>query len=780
MTLIENENMMKNYLSILALLISLSVFSQNDAYNLLDNYLQEKGEAFVKINTNSTKDILNLAPLMSIDEVDGNIVYAYMYEKGFAEFKELELSFEILQKPGELFVPEMYDGTSKEAYEWDTYPTYDAYVEMMYDFATNYPDICEVFSVGTSEEGREIIFAKISDNVSTDEPEGQFMYTGTIHGDETAGFVLFLRLIDYLTSNYGTDAEVTELVNNLEIWINPAANPDGTYHGGNNTVFGAQRANANNVDLNRNYHDPNPDYGPHPDGNEYQAETEVFMTLADEQDFVMAGTTHGGAEVLNYPWDTWNLHTADDAWWVFVCREYADTCHAFSPSGYMTGWENGITHGYSWYPTHGSRQDYMNYFHNCREVTIEQSDVKLIPENQLDAHWVYNKRSMINYMKQMYYGVQGIITDSLTGEPLVGKVEILNHDELNSFVYSREGLGNYHRLLKSGTYDFKFSAEGYVTKYFEGVVAEDYEATILNVQLASAALTADFSADQVLIAVGSTVQFSEDCWGDPDTYTWTFEGGTPETSDLANPQVIYNEEGSFNVTLVITKGDDTQTITKNGFITANEEFLIEDGEITTCSGMFIDNGGIDGDYSSNLDYIYTIYGSETAETAILTVDFTSFAVEYHASCNYDYLEIYDGANTTDELIGKYCGTDSPGTIVSTNPDNALTFVFHSDGSQEDTGWTAAINCTIIDQVSIVDTYEALKVYPNPVNNGLLLVELDKGINEINMYNLSGQEVQTWNTSGMKQSLNVTSIEAGIYLLKVKSDNAVYHKKIKVQ
>ncbi|NPD83760.1 T9SS type A sorting domain-containing protein [Lentimicrobium sp. L6] len=772
--------MMKNYLSILALFLSLTVFGQNDAYYSLDKYLQEKGEAFVKINTNSSKDIINLAPLMSIDEVDGDAVYAYMYEKGFAGFQELGLSFEILQKPGELFIPKMYDGINKEAYEWDAYPTYEAYVEMMYEFATNYPDICEVFSIGTSEEGREILFAKISDNVSTSEPEGQFMYTGTIHGDETAGFVLFLRLIDYLTSNYGTDAEVTELVNNLEIWVNPAANPDGTYYGGNNSVFGARRANANNVDLNRNYHDPNPAYGEHPDGNEYQAETEAFMALADEQNFVMAATTHGGAEVLNYPWDTWNLHTADDAWWVFVCREYADTCHAFAPSNYMNQFDNGITHGYSWYPTHGSRQDYMNYFHHCREVTLEISDTKLIPESQLENHWVYNKRSMINYMKQMYYGVQGIITDSITEEPLVAKVEILDHDELNSFVYSRDGLGNYHRLVKAGTYDFKFSAEGYLPKTFIGVEAEDYESTILNVQLVSATLTADFSADQVLVAAGSTVQFSEDCWGEPDTYSWTFEGGTPATSTEANPQVIYNEVGIFDVSLVITKGSDIQSISKEEYISVNEEYIIEDGGVTTCSGLFLDNGGLDANYSANLDYIYTIYGSEDAETAILSVDFTSFAVEYHASCNYDYLEIYDGPNTTSEFIGKYCGTDNPGTVISTHPENALTFVFHSDGSQEDAGWTAAISCTIIDQISLVDAQDALKIYPNPVNNGWLHIELNQGINEINMYNLSGQEIKTWNTSGTKQNINISAIEAGVYLLTVKSNDAVYHQKVKVQ
>ena len=85
-------------------------------------------------------------------------------------------------------------------------------------------------------------------------------------------------------------------MNGLDIWINPLANPDGCYHGGNSSVSGATRYNANSVDLNRNFADP--DDGPHPDGNSYQPETNIFMAFADTMHFTMSANFHGGAELM--------------------------------------------------------------------------------------------------------------------------------------------------------------------------------------------------------------------------------------------------------------------------------------------------------------------------------------------------------------------------------------------------------------------------------------------------------------------------------------------------
>ncbi|HPE87861.1 MAG TPA: M14 family zinc carboxypeptidase, partial [Bacteroidales bacterium] len=422
-----------------------------------DQIFKENSEICFYFFINENTDMNKISSMISIDKVEHYKALAYASKKEFEQFLSLEIPYYLLPSPSQLATGiVMNDNVDLNLLdEWDFYPTYEEYVELMFDFATLYPNLCEIIDFGTTTQGRQLLVAHINNDL-TQQGEPQFLYTSTMHGDETAGFVMMLNLIDYLLSNYGAIDQVTDLVNTLDIYINPNANPDGTYRGGNNTVQGATRYNANNVDLNRNY--PDPEDGPHPDGNEWQPETLAFMALAEAHDFVMAANFHGGAEVVNYPFDTWpDLH-ADDLWWQFVSHEYADSCQTYSPTGYMSGFNDGITNGYAWYTTNGCRQDYMNYFHHCREATIEISNTKLVPASQLTQYWEYNQRSLLNFMQQALYGVHGQITDVNTSLPLNASVVIENHDLLESHVFSNETTGDYHRPIKAGTYDFTFQA----------------------------------------------------------------------------------------------------------------------------------------------------------------------------------------------------------------------------------------------------------------------------------------------------------------------------------
>lgn len=467
---------------ILFLFLTGSLFSQE----LNSEYFRLNGEVYFSFANPGRAVLDELTTVISLDNANADSVWAYANEKEFERFRRFAIPFKRLPHPGDVKDVKM-SNTLEGLEAWDTYPTYEAYVAMMQGFAQNYPSICRLVDAGNTSLGRKIYFVVISDNVYTREPEPQLMYSSSMHGDEITGYVLMLRLIDSLLTTYGTNARIANLVNSTEIWINPLANPDGTYRSGNSTVSGARRGNYNNIDINRNF--PDPAAGEHPDGNAWQPETIAMMNLARANKFVLSANFHGGAEVVNYPWDTWVRRAADDQWWQFVSHMYADTAQAYSPASYMSGFNDGITNGYDWYRITGGRQDYMNYFMRCREVTLEISNTKLISASLLPAHWEYNKRSLLNYLENALYGIHGKVSlGNWPDAPLIRtNIKINGHDIDNSDIYADSvNLGYYVRMLAPGTYTIRFIPQDTLfppgfDQEFSNITVSNFNRTVLDV-----------------------------------------------------------------------------------------------------------------------------------------------------------------------------------------------------------------------------------------------------------------------------------------------------------
>jgi hypothetical protein len=695
----------------------------------------------------------------------------------FNKFLKFNAGFEVLTPPSLLFKPLPGDEIiTRNVDNLDYYPNYSEYIDMMYQFEDDYPNLCEVVNMGTTNDDRELLFIHINNNIGVDENEPEFMYTATIHGDEVVGYFLMMRYIDYLLQNYTVDPAIANLVNNIDIWINPLANPDGTFAAGNNSVWGATRTNAFNVDLNRNYADP--EDGPHPDGNVYQTETIAFMDFAENHNFVMSSNMHGGAEVLNYPWDTWSQLSADDDWWIYVCREYADISHENSPSGYLTDYNDGITNGYAWYSISGGRQDYMNYFHNCREMTLELSSNKMPTESQLPEFWESNYRSLNKYMEQSLYGFSGVITNAANGNTVAAKVFTDNHDIDNSEVFSSQPLGNYFRPIKEGSYDVTFSSFGYYNKTISDVIINDYSDLELNVELIPyTSILADFTASSTIIGTGSSVDFYNNSWGnDIVLWSWEFEGGYPATSSDENPiNINYSESGDFNVNLTVTNssGESDKKIMED-YIVAKVSYNMSNEIITTCDALFLDSGGENSDYSNDEDYIMTFYPS--TPNSSVKIEFIEFNVENHFDCDYDYLEIYNGIDVNSPLINKDCGSSfDPATIIANNEEGALTMYFHSDNNNVFSGWKAIISCDSNVGVTQLEELE-INVFPNPATSQIQ-IDANQDINNIKFMDISGRILYRLDSSAEKHTISTLNFERGLYILSFNSGSSIITRKV---
>ena len=630
---------MKRFLAILII----ALFSHlPQTINAQEHYLKFSEKDIKKINTVVTQSV-------SIDKLIGDTVFAYANPSELDAIKALGYKVEILPHPTSLIRNRAMATTIEQMSNWDAYPTYEVYRAMMKKFEQDYPSLCKLDSIGTTVQGRKLYVLKISDNVLTNEAEPEFFYTSTMHGDETTGFVLMLRLIDYLLSNYGTDSRVTNLVNSLAIYINPNANPDGTYQGGNSTVSSSTRYNANGYDINRNF--PDPRAGSNPNGP-HQPETLAMMNFAANRNFALSANFHGGIELVNFPWDTWtssvNSH-ADHNWFYTISRQYADFAQANSPAGYFTGENNGVTHGGDWYVVAGGRQDYMNYFHHCREITLEISNTKNPNSSTLPNYWNYNQEAMLSYMELLYAGIHGTVKDE-QGNPLSATITIAGHDKDNSHVVTNPLHGNYIRMIAPGTYNVSYLAEGYISQIHALTVSTYTSLVTKDVVLVQAEQTSlsgvvtDFETGNPInggkiellnssISPVFTNSSGQYVFTSIPENTYQIKASKDGYLSQITTQTLIGESNTLNFSLVPSNAESFETGIPQGFTFAGGNWTLDSSE------------SYDGTYSlRSADITHSQQTSVQITLNIATAGEISFARKVSSENNYDFLKFYiDGS-----------------------------------------------------------------------------------------------------------------------------------------
>ncbi|MDD2331301.1 MAG: M14 family zinc carboxypeptidase, partial [Candidatus Cloacimonetes bacterium] len=369
------------------------------------------------------------------------------------------------------------------------YQTYPAILDSLSVLAQQYPDLLRIVNIGSSwgkyyaQEGHDnyedfqhdIVAVILSDNAALDEDEPAFYYVGAHHAREPISSEVVMGILSHFLDGYGTDDEITALVDDNELWFIPVLNPDGhkivldqTYtmmrknirdNNQNHTID----INYDGVDLNRNYGfewgfigaiDNPSDQTYHGLGPFSELETVAFRDFLGQRHFLGGISYHSYGCLVLYPYG-------------YISNLLAPDAQELAALGSQMASSIGYTCTPSWqlYPTSGNLDDYAYGTYGTFAYTIELSYIFIPPAIQIPTIVNANLAAAKLLASRRNYSVlTGKVTAADTGEALPAYIHVVGIDD--SPVYrtpyrANQDFGSYWRFLPPGNYTVRYYLQGY-------------------------------------------------------------------------------------------------------------------------------------------------------------------------------------------------------------------------------------------------------------------------------------------------------------------------------
>lgn len=633
------------------------------------------------------------------------------------------------------------------------YYTYEEFLAQLDAMRAAYPDlITEKAAIGDFEtwEGRPLHWVRISDNPETDEDEHEVLYTAVHHAREPMGLSQTIFYMWYLLENYGTNEEVTFLVDHTELYFVPMINPDGykynqtTNPGGG----GMHRKNRNpsigttnkGVDLNRNYsyHWNESGTSPIQNNDTYaglftfsEPETQAIKWFCENREFEFAFNAHSYGDLLLFPigWAT---------------AEYADDHDYFSRYSHHMALNNGYTaqKATDLYPAAGDSDDWMY-------VTDETSIFAMTPEVG-NSFWPSSSQ-IIPTCQEMFWS--NLVLSHLPH--VYGVTKDLEASRIATssgyFNYSIERLGQ-----EDGSFTISITALTGIAS-----IGIDNIHTLSLMEIAEDSIAFELNAD---ISFGDEIKYvlhtDNGSWTRHDTVVKTFGGGTEiffdDCSDLTN------WVGDWNYT----------------------------NEIYYSPSNCITDSPYDDTYGNNVNKSITLNQSFNLQHA--TYAYVTFHAQWEIENDYDYVQFMisiDGGSSWNPLCGKYTNTGVADQDLGEplydgeqrewvfeevdlsdyleEEDVRFRFRLITDAGLQMDGFyfdDFAVHTDAIDDASLIELTEAaVRIYPNPTNNQLrYTVPDDMVLQSIQLFNELGQSICVFD--GKTVEIKLEDLSEGIYFI----------------
>jgi PKD repeat protein len=236
-------------------------------------------------------------------------------------------------------------------------------------------------------------------------------------------------------------------------------------------------------------------------------------------------------------------------------------------------------------------------------------------------------------------------------------------------------------------------------------------------------LTPGFTASTTAIGVGQSVTFTNETTGGyigtPETYEWSFQGGTPSTSTDQNPVVTYSQCGTFDATLIVNRGGQIDTLSKTAYIQVGTPVnVVADPGFTSCWYQTIT---LDATTPGATAYLWMPGG---ATTPTIDVTYAQYGIGAH---DFTVTVTANGCETTkdvtatlDACTGISDNTNSIAVSVFPNPSNG------SFNLEINTAKTIMADLTISNSLGMTVYTEKALNFQGKTIKGINLPDLSSG------------------------------------------------------
>ena len=625
------------------------------------------------------------------------------------------------------------------------------------NFVTNgTPDNSVTPSIG----GNGIKWVRISDNPDVNENEAEILYTSIHHAREPISLSQLIFYMWYLLENYDSDPVVQSIVDNTELYFVPVVNPDGYLYNEKTDPNGGgfwrkNRFNTHGVDNNRNYDyhingDPNngswsgPGSSSNTNSDIYhgsapfsEVENQAIKWFVENHDFVIAHNNHTFGRLLYYPFAYDDVATPDDPLYQAIGAELT------SRNGYTALRD---------FPFSGDSDDFMYGTVGTHDkifaFTPEVGNEFWPPSNQIET--LCKEMMYLNLTSAQMINNFATVTDTVGDQGAVNA----------TFDIRRLG------IVGDGTFTVS------INPVSANITSAGNSVTFTNMDL----LETDNGTIQYTL--GGTVNAGDDIVYDLVVNNGMFDNATRITKKFGALTEVFNDPGNSTST----------NFNNNGWGTTSSVFVSPSSSITDSPS---------GNYPNNTNETITL------DTPIDLTDAVGANVTFYAQWeienNWDYVQFEvstNGGSTWEPQCGKYTnpGSSNPGqptgeplydgtqnSWVQEEIDLSdylgesilVRFQLVSDNAQRRDGFYFDDLVINIVEDGVLSTEDALvdqlAIYPNPVRNTLNITTPLTNYG-VEIYSLQGQSLFRSNSNSGSITVDYSSFSAGIYLMRITSEN----------